>query len=74
MKQSARTMLAMALPALVLGATVGLAPMSASAQDDEVKFGFMLGFTGDYAPWSPALDNAAKLAVEEINAAGDHGA
>jgi branched-chain amino acid transport system substrate-binding protein len=49
-------------------AAVGMAPSAAKAED--VKFGFMLGFTGDYAPWSPALDNAAKLAVEEINAAG----
>lgn len=69
MKQSARNMLTSVLPALALGAAVGLAPMTATAQD-EVKFGFMLGFTGDYAPWSPALDNAAKLAVEEINKAG----
>ena len=36
----------------------------------DVKFGFMIGYTGDYAAWAPPLDNAAKLAVEEINNAG----
>ena len=70
MKQSAKMRLAAALPAMALSVAIaGMAPSTAQAQD-EVKFGFMLGFTGDYAPWSPALDNAAKLAVEEINAAG----
>jgi len=70
MKQTVRKLtLAAALPALVFGASVaGLAPTTANAED--VKFGFMLGYTGDYAPWSPALDSAAKLAVEEINAEG----
>tara|TARA_B100000029_G_C17602636_1_gene966331 strand:- start:2918 stop:4159 length:1242 start_codon:yes stop_codon:yes gene_type:complete len=45
--------------------------MSASAVSaGEVKFGFMLGFTGDYAAWSPPLEDTTKLAVAEINAAG----
>ena len=43
--------------------------ISAGAHAD-VKFGFMIGYTGDYAAWAPPLDNAAKLAVEEINNAG----
>ena len=33
----------------------------------EVKFGFMLGFTGDYAAWSPPLEDTTKLVVKEIN-------
>jgi len=70
MKRTAKTMrLAAGISALTLGvALVGIAPSVAQAED--VKFGFMLGFTGDYAPWSPALDNATKVAVEEINAEG----
>ncbi len=44
--------------------------ISANAKADGVKFGFMIGYTGDYAAWAPPLDNAAKLAVEEINSAG----
>jgi branched-chain amino acid transport system substrate-binding protein len=44
--------------------------ISANANADGVKFGFMIGYTGDYAAWAPPLDNAAKLAVEEINSAG----
>jgi len=36
----------------------------------EVKFGFMLGFTGDYAAWAPPLEKTSKLAVQEINANG----
>ena len=48
--------------AAVLGASNALA--------GEVKFGFMLGFTGDYAAWSPPLENTTKLAVKEINANG----
>ena len=64
MKRYARRMaLAAAMPALVLG-------VATAAQAEDVNFGFMLGFTGDYAPWSPALDSAAKLAVDEINENG----
>ncbi len=37
---------------------------------DEVDIGLLVGFTGDMGPWSPALNDAAILAVEEINAAG----
>ena len=37
---------------------------------EEVKFGFMIGYTGDMGAWAPALDDAAKVAVEEINNAG----
>lgn len=41
-----------------------------SARAEEVNIGLLVGFTGDMAPWSPALNNAAILAVEEVNAAG----
>ncbi len=41
-----------------------------SAQADEVDIGLLIGVTGDMGPWSPALNNAAIVAVEEINAAG----
>jgi branched-chain amino acid transport system substrate-binding protein len=37
---------------------------------NEVKFGFMIGYTGDMGAWAPALDDAAKVAVEEINKDG----
>ncbi len=48
-------------------ATAGVAG-AASAED--VKFGFLVGFSGDMAPWAGDLNNGAILAVEEINAAG----
>jgi len=44
--------------------------LSSGANAEGVKFGFMIGYTGDYAAWAPPLDNAAKLAIEEINNAG----
>lgn len=40
------------------------------AAADDVKLGLLIGFTGDMGPWAPALNNAAMLAVEEINADG----
>lgn len=42
----------------------------AFAQEEPVKLGLLVGFTGDMGPWAPALNNAALLAVEEINAEG----
>jgi branched-chain amino acid transport system substrate-binding protein len=49
--------------ALALGGTAALA-------QEQVKLGLLVGLTGDMGPWAPALNNAAILAVEEINAAG----
>ena len=49
---------------------VALFSFAGAAAADDVKFGFMVGFTGDMAPWAGALNNGAILAVEEINAAG----
>ena len=48
--------------AVILGTSNALA--------GEVKFGFMLGFTGDYAAWAEPLDKATKLVVKEINENG----
>ncbi|MEP0321468.1 ABC transporter substrate-binding protein [Bauldia litoralis] len=59
---------------LALIGAVGLAlaaPSVALAQDGEpVKMGLLVGLSGDMGPWAPALNNAAILAVEEINADG----
>ncbi len=52
-----------AVAAFSIAAVVG----SSNASAGEVKFGFMLGFTGDYAAWSPPLEDTTKLAVKEIN-------
>lgn len=46
---------------------LALLPSAAMA---DVKLGLLVGFSGDMAPWAPALNNAAVLAMEEINAAG----
>ncbi len=54
-------------------AALGLAlsaPGGAFAQTGDIKLGLLIGLTGDMGPWAPALNNAAILAVEEINAAG----
>ena len=53
-----------------LAGALGLGLGHSAAQAEDVSLGFMLGFTGDYAPWSPALNNAAEVAIEEINANG----
>lgn len=45
-----------------------LAATPALAQD--IKLGLLVGFSGDMAPWAGVLNDAAVLAVEEINAAG----
>jgi ABC-type branched-subunit amino acid transport system substrate-binding protein len=63
LKTLKRALLLAAIPCVVLGAASG-------AQAQEVKFGLMVGFSGDMAPWAPALNNAAVLAAEEINADG----
>ncbi|ODN72305.1 ABC transporter substrate-binding protein [Methylobrevis pamukkalensis] len=53
-----------------LFAAVSVACLVGPAAAEDVKLGFMVGFTGDMAPWAGALNNGAILAVEEINAAG----
>lgn len=49
---------------------VALLALGGAAVAEDVKFGFLVGFSGDMAPWAGALNNGAILAVEEINAAG----
>jgi len=51
----------------VVASAIGAVAVPAMA---EVKIGLLVGFTGDMGPWASALNNAAILAVEEINAAG----
>ena len=57
------------LKLILLSVSLMLGFNSASISE-EVKFGFMIGYTGDMGAWAPALDDAAKVAVEEINNAG----
>jgi branched-chain amino acid transport system substrate-binding protein len=52
--------------AVAIFAVVGIVGTS-NVLAGEVKFGFMLGFTGDYAAWSPPLEDTTKLVVKEIN-------
>lgn len=54
----------------LMTATMLSAALPALAQDGPVRMGLLVGFTGDMGPWAPALNNAAILAVDEINAAG----
>ena len=56
--------------ALAAAMSLGALTAPAMAQDDAVNLGLLVGFTGDMGPWAPALNNAAIVAVEEINAAG----
>ncbi|MCV3735163.1 ABC transporter substrate-binding protein (plasmid) [Rhizobium sp. TRM96647] len=59
------------LAAATLMAVSVLGPAAAGqALAEDVKLGLLVGFTGDMGPWAPALNNAAVLAVEEINDAG----
>ncbi len=37
---------------------------------DPIKLGFMIGVTGDYAPYYPPSEAGAQVAIEEINDAG----
>lgn len=56
---------------LALLTATALLPIPVLAQEGEpIKFGLLVGFTGNMGPWAPALNNAAILAMEEINEAG----
>ena len=50
------------------GATPAQTPGATAA--GPLKIGLLLSYTGDLADFGPAHENAARLAVEEINAAG----
>ena len=41
-----------------------------TASDDAIKFGMLIGVTGDYSPWYDPSKAGADVAIEEINAAG----
>ena len=41
-----------------------------TAEQEEVKIGTLLSITGDLAPYGGPMENAAKLAIEEVNANG----
>lgn len=56
------------LSAVAAVAVMSGAPVGAQAQD--VKIGAVLSVTGGLAPFAPAITAAARLAVDEINAAG----
>lgn len=58
------------LAAATMLAAVASFPIATQASAEDVKLGLLIGFTGDMGPWAPAVNNAAVLAVEEINAAG----
>ncbi|MDH4118540.1 MAG: ABC transporter substrate-binding protein, partial [Acidimicrobiia bacterium] len=40
------------------------------SDEGPIKLGFMIGVTGDYAPYYPPSEAGAVIAIEEINAAG----
>lgn len=44
--------------------------VSGDSSEGPIKLGFMIGVTGDYAPYYPPSEAGAMIAIEEINAAG----
>ena len=53
---------------VVLALVIGLSLAAVAA--DTIKIGALMSLTGALAPYGPAIVNGAKLAVEQINAAG----
>jgi branched-chain amino acid transport system substrate-binding protein len=48
-----------------------MAPQAAFAADDgPIKLGYLSALTGEYAPYGVAEVNAAKMVIDEVNAAG----
>jgi ABC-type branched-subunit amino acid transport system substrate-binding protein len=41
-----------------------------TVEQEEVKIGTLLSITGDLSPYGGPMENAAKLAIEEVNANG----
>ncbi len=58
------------LALLFLVLSFGLTLGACNAADDTVKFGVIGPLTGDYSMYGLAVENGAKLAAAEINAAG----
>ncbi|MCD4768332.1 MAG: ABC transporter substrate-binding protein [Methanosarcinales archaeon] len=51
-------------------AIVTLSGCTDTVEEEEVKIGTLLSITGDLAPYGGPMENAAKLAIEEVNANG----
>ena len=52
------------------GLLVSALGLATPALAEDINLGFLVGFTGDMGPWAQATNNAAMLAVDEINASG----
>jgi branched-chain amino acid transport system substrate-binding protein len=55
---------------LALAVLAGCLLASAAANADDIKIGLLFGITGQASSFVPPLIDAAKLAVDEINAGG----
>ncbi|CTQ34308.1 ABC transporter substrate-binding protein [Jannaschia rubra] len=54
----------------VLASAATLVATSAFAQDDTVKLGIILGYTGPLESLAPGMESGAKLAIAEVNESG----
>lgn len=61
---------ALSVTAAVAMAVTAVAPVSVFAEDETFKIGVIGPMTGDYAQYGLGVYNAAKIAADEINAAG----
>ena len=61
---------ALSVTAAVAMAVTTVAPVSVFAEDETFKIGVIGPMTGDYAQYGLGVYNAAKIAADEINAAG----
>ena len=61
---------ALSVTAAVAMAVTAVAPVSVFAEDETFKIGVIGPMTGDYAQYGTNVYNAAKIAADEINAAG----
>ncbi|MCI6006031.1 MAG: ABC transporter substrate-binding protein [Blautia sp.] len=61
---------ALSVTAAVAMAAAAVAPVSVFAEDETFKIGVIGPMTGDYAQYGLGVYNAAKIAADEINAAG----
>lgn len=60
----------LSVTAAVAMAAAAVAPVSVFAEDETFKIGVIGPMTGDYAQYGLGVYNAAKIAADEINAAG----
>ena len=61
---------ALSITAAVAMTATAVAPVSVFAEDETFKIGVIGPMTGDYAQYGLGVYNAAKIAADEINAAG----